>query len=270
MSLPKIKVHWLEKSRAQSILWLLEELKLPYELCVYKRDEKTKLAPKALTAIHPLGKSPLIELTPPADAAAKQDKPLVLAESGYIIKTLTDSFAARQGRTDLVPRMFEEGREGDLFGQTEGYRRYEYVLQYAEGSLMPYVVMSLVLDHLGSSAVPFPIRPISGLVAGRAISSYVIPNMKRHFVMLEEMLATSGGRFITGDNLTAADILLSFPLFAAMARCGRLGSWEKGSLEETFPHLAAYAAALRAQDGYKASAVRVEKETGEFVDMLRS
>ncbi|KAL2888051.1 Glutathione S-transferase 1 [Ceratocystis lukuohia] len=272
MSLPKIKVYWLEKSRAQSILWLLEELKLPYELDVFKRDPTTSLAPKDLLKIHPLGKSPLVELRPAettADADGPAPPPLVLAESGYIFQFLTTHFAAHQGKADLIPQRWAEGHEGDVFGETEAYRRYEYLLHYAEGSLMPYIVMSLILGRMGSSAVPFPIRPITGMVAGRVSQSYIVPNMKRHFAMLEGMLSSSGGRFITGNSLTAADILLSFPLFAAMARCASLEQWEKGSLEATYPLLAKYADALKSQPGYEASKERIKKETGEFQDLLR-
>ncbi|KAL5604478.1 hypothetical protein BROUX41_002447 [Berkeleyomyces rouxiae] len=271
MSLPKIKVYWLEKSRAQSILWLLEELKLPYELEVFKRDASTSLAPQELLSIHPLGKSPLVELRPAdadGDDAATQP-PLVLAESGHIVQFLTTHFAARQGKADLIPQRWAEGREGDVFGETEAYRRYEYLLHYTEGSLMPYVVMSLILGRMGSPSVPFPIRPITGMVAGRVSQAYIVPNMKRHFTMLEGLLSSSGGCFITGNALTAADILLSFPLFAAMARCENLTQWEKGSLEATYPLLAKYADALKAQPGYEASKERVRKDTGEFKDLLR-
>ncbi|MDB5816695.1 MAG: gst, partial [Rhizobacter sp.] len=114
-----IVVHHLDNSRSQRVLWLLEELGLPYEVKRYQRDPKTMLAPPSLKAVHPLGKSPVIT-----------DGDLTIAESGAITEYLVDTY----GRGLLAPPLGSRER-----------LRWTYWLHYAEGSLMPLMVMKLVL-----------------------------------------------------------------------------------------------------------------------------
>ena len=111
-----IRVHHLNNSRSQRVLWLLEELNLPYEIVRYERDKLTMLAPEALKQVHPLGKSPVIE-----------DDGHTLAETGLIVEYLVD----RHG-PELAPP-----RDSDL------YWRYRYWLHYAEGSVMPPLLLKL-------------------------------------------------------------------------------------------------------------------------------
>src|SRR5690606_33956495 len=110
-----ITVHHLNNSRSQRILWLLEELGVPYEITHYQRDPKTMLAPPELRAVHPLGKSPVIS-----------DGELVLAESGAVIEYLADRYAAGT----LIPA---HGTPQRL--------RCNYWLHYAEGSAMPPLLL---------------------------------------------------------------------------------------------------------------------------------
>ena len=126
-----IRVHHLNNSRSQRVLWLLEELNLPYEIVSYQRDKLTMLAPEALKRVHPLGKSPVIE-----------DDGRTLAETGLIVEYLVD----RHG-PELAPP-----RESDL------YWRYRYWLHYAEGSAMPPLLVKLYIDRLGLLALP--VRPV--------------------------------------------------------------------------------------------------------------
>jgi glutathione S-transferase len=126
-----IRVHHLNNSRSQRVLWLLEELNLPYEIVRYQRDKLTMLAPEALKRVHPLGKSPVIE-----------DDGRTLAETGLIVEYLVD----RHG-PELAPP-----RESDL------YWRYRYWLHYAEGSAMPPLLVKLYIDRLGLLALP--VRPV--------------------------------------------------------------------------------------------------------------
>src|ERR1700712_2102436 len=107
-----IIVHHLENSRSQRILWLLEELGLPYEVKRYQRNEKTMLAPPELLAVHPLGKSPVVT-----------DGDITVAESGAIVEYLMDTYGAASG---LRPAP-----------GTADFRRYTYWLHFAEGSAMP-------------------------------------------------------------------------------------------------------------------------------------
>ena len=146
-----ITVHHLNNSRSQRILWLLEELELPYEIVAYARDAKTMLAPDTLKAVHPLGKSPVI-----------QDGALTLAETGLIVEYLVDRYG--QGR--LSP---ERG--------SDAYWRYAYWLHYAEGSLMTPLILKLVLNRLG--------------LLGRPARGFVDAQLKLHFDYLEGELATS-------------------------------------------------------------------------------
>jgi len=122
-----IRVHHLNNSRSQRVLWLLEELGQPYEIVRYQRNKLTMLAPEALRRVHPLGKSPVIE-----------DDGRKLAETGLIVEYLVDRYGA-----ELAPP-----RESDL------YWRYRYWLHYAEGSAMPPLLVKLYVDRLGLLAWP--------------------------------------------------------------------------------------------------------------------
>jgi len=122
-----IRVHHLNNSRSQRVLWLLEELGVPYEIVRYQRNRLTMLAPEALKAVHPLGKSPVVE-----------DDGRKLAETGLIVEYLVDRYGA-----DLAP-----SRDSDL------YWRYKYWLHYAEGSAMPPLLVKIYVDRLGFLALP--------------------------------------------------------------------------------------------------------------------
>jgi glutathione S-transferase len=122
-----IVVHHLENSRSQRILWLLEELELPYEVRRYSRDPKTMLAPPELRRIHPLGKSPLIE-----------DEGCVVAETGAIVEYLVDKADGRLGPP----------------ANRDAVLRYRHFLHYAEGSMMPPLLALLVVGRLGLLGKP--------------------------------------------------------------------------------------------------------------------
>jgi glutathione S-transferase len=125
---PKITLHWLERWRSQRILWLLEELNVPYEIKRYKRDPKTSLAAPELKEVHPLGKSPVVTI---GDYA--------IAESALIVEYLSEHFGPA-----LIPAKWKPGCEGKVRGETEEYMRYRYYMHYCEGSLMSLMLVSLV------------------------------------------------------------------------------------------------------------------------------
>ncbi len=183
-----IRVHHLEHSRSQRVLWLLEELGLPYEVVRYARDPKTMLAPPALRAIHPLGKSPVVE----ADGE-------VLAESGFILETL----AERHGAGRLAPAP-----------GTPAWSRYRYWLHYAEGSAMPPLLLALVFSKVRRA--PLLVRPVANAIADKVMSGFVTPQLRTHFGYLEAEL--SRFEWFAGDDFSAADIAMSFPVEAAAAR----------------------------------------------------
>lgn len=133
----------LNHSRSQRIVWLLEELKLTYDVQVFHRNKQTLLAPPELEKIHPLGKSPVVSITP-SDGDGQEKKPLVLAESGFITQYLVDHFP--EGKR-LVPKQWRDGKENTVGGETEDWLRYTYFMHYAEGSLMPHLVFALVISR---------------------------------------------------------------------------------------------------------------------------
>lgn len=183
-----ITVHHLENSRSQRVLWLLEELELPYRVIRHARDPRTLRAPPELLAVHPLGKAPVIT-----------DGGTVVAETGAIVAYLTDLAGAR-----LVPGPGTEER-----------RRYVYWSHYAEGSAMPPLLLKLIFGRLAPGS-PWPLRPLVRRIADTVLRGFVDPDLRRHAAFWETELA--GRPYFCGADFTAADILMSFPLEAFAAR----------------------------------------------------
>jgi len=184
-------VHHLDNSRSQRVLWALEELGLEYEIRFYKRDPKTMLAPAALRDVHPLGKSPVVT-----------DGELTLAESGAILEYLVERYGA--GR--LVP------------AENTARLRCRYWLHYAEGSAMPPLLLKLVFDRIEKSPAPFFIKPVLKGLSAKVKASFITPQLELHLDYLERELGRS--TWFAGDEFSAADIQMSFPLEAATARAG--------------------------------------------------
>ncbi|KAK4216633.1 glutathione S-transferase 1 [Rhypophila decipiens] len=251
---PKIKVYWLNESRAQRLIWLLEELHLDYETAIFYRD-KDMMAPPELQEIHPLGKAPIVTIQSPS--INNGEKPLVLAESGFIMQYLTEHFAKSSPNPTLIPQRWKPGQEGQLGGETESYLRYQYFLHYPEGSLQPSLLVSIVLDIMKSNKMPFPVRPITSFVASKFFSAFVIPHINTDLAFLEKQLETApdGGGYICGSHLTPADILLTFPLQLTKDRIGKVDA----SIHAKYPKLWAYLERLKGEEGYKRADRRIEE-----------
>ncbi|WP_420978373.1 glutathione S-transferase family protein [Burkholderia gladioli] len=189
-----LTVHHLNNSRSQRVLWLLEELGVPYELKRYERDPKTMLAPPELRAIHPLGKSPVLT-----------DEGFTLAESGAIIEYLVERYG--------------EGRFAPPPG-TPQRLRYTYWLHYAEGSAMPPLLLKLVALRIAQAPMPFFARPIARKISSTLQSSFVDPQLKLHLGYVNAALRETG--WFVGDSFSAADVQMSFPLEAAASRADTL------------------------------------------------
>jgi glutathione S-transferase len=213
-ALPMLTVHHLNTSRSQRVLWLLEELGVPYEIKYYQRDPKTMLAPPELRKVHPLGKSPVVT-----------DGDATLAESGAIIEYLV----ARYGQGRLVPA---EGSADRL--------RYTYWLHYAEGSAMSPLLLKLVFDRIASSPVPFFVKPVVRTIVKKAKDGFVMPQLQTHLDYMESELARS--TWFTGDHFTAVDIQMSFPIEVAVVRAG---------LDASRPNLWAFLARIHERPAYK-------------------
>ncbi|HEU4663935.1 MAG TPA: glutathione S-transferase [Dokdonella sp.] len=191
-----IVVHHLNDSRSQRVLWLLEELGLPYGIVPYQRDPRTLLAPEALRRVHPLGKAPVVV-----------DDGRVLAESGAIVEYL----AERYGATTLVPAR-----------DSADWLRYRYWMHYAEGSAMPPLLLKLVLDRIERAKMPFFARPIARGIVAKVRRGFVDPQLALHLDYMERELAER--EWFTGDAFGAADVQMSFPVEAAAERAGLDGS----------------------------------------------
>lgn len=208
-----IVVHHLENSRSQRILWLLEELGLDYEVKLYKRDPKTMRAPAELRAVHPLGKSPVVT-----------DGDRTVAESGAIVEYLVETY----GNGRLEPPAGSADR-----------LRYRYYLHFAEGSMMPPLLMKLVFSRLPSGA-PALVRPVARAISDKAMKLFVTPQIEQMLQFLEGELANRA--FFAGDDLTGADIQMSFPLEGAAAR---------GGLDGRYPRLTDFLTRIHARPAYK-------------------
>src|SRR5436190_3265623 len=209
-----IIVHHLNNSRSQRVLWLLEELAVDYEVKRYQRDPKTMLAPAELRQVHPLGKSPVIS-----------DGTLTLAESGAIVEYLAD----RYGNGRLAP---PPGTSGRL--------RYSYWIHFAEGTAMPPLLLKLVFDRIEKAPAPFFVRPIARAIAKRAKDTFVQPNIDRNLDYMEAELGKSA--WFAGNEFSAADVQMGFPLEAASVRAG---------LDASRPKLWAFLDRIHARPAYK-------------------
>jgi glutathione S-transferase len=208
-----IVVHHLNNSRSQRVLWLLEELEITYEIKRYQRDAKTMLAPPELRQVHPLGKSPVIT-----------DGSRTIAESGAIIDYLVE----RHGGGRLAPRPGTDER-----------LRYTYWMHYAEGSAMTPLLLKLIFDRIENGPMPFFVKPFAKAIAGQFKRAFLAPQLKLHLDYLEGELARSP--WFVGQELTAADIQMSFPLEAAAMRAG---------LDASRPHLHAFLQRIHARPAY--------------------
>jgi glutathione S-transferase len=195
---------------------MLEELGIEYQVKHYQRDKKTQLAPKSLFKVHPLGKSPVI-----TDDSGKTE--ITVAESGAIIEYL----ASKYGK-DMVPRK-----------GTEAQRQYTYWLHFAEGSLMPQLLLKLIFDKIKTSPMPFFIRPIAKGIANKVLDDYVLPNVTNNMKFIEMHLGNN--EWFAGEKMTGADIQMSFPLEAALTRMD----------SKDVPNIKAYVVKIHALEGYK-------------------
>ncbi len=207
-----IVVHHLNNSRSQRVLWLLEELGVPYEVKRYERNPQTMLAPPELLAIHPLGKSPVIT-----------DGDKTIAETGAIVEYIVETYG--QGR--LIPA-----------AGTAERLRYTYWLHYAEGSAMTPLLLKLIFGAMPARA-PALMRGLVKAVAGRAESGFVDPQLKAHVAYWESELSKTA--WFAGPDFTAADVMMSFPLEAGAQRAGAAAK----------PHVKAFLDRIHARPAYK-------------------
>lgn len=207
-------VHHLENSRSQRILWLLEELGVDYEIERYERDKRTSLAPPELYAVHPLGKSPVIT-----------DDGVTIAESGLIVEYLIEKY----GNGRLAPP-----------AGTPGHLQYRYWLHYAEGTFMPLMIITAILNRIETAPMPFFIKPIAKTIANKTRAAYSGPNISLNLDYLEATLKNTP--WFCGTDMSGADIMMSFPVEAAAMRT---------NLDLNYPALEAFRQRIRALPAYQ-------------------
>ena len=217
-----LTLYALKQSRAYRIVWLLELLELDYKLEIVERDKHTFLAPHSLRNIHPLGKSPLI-----------QDGELALGESGAIVEYLLNKY--------------DPENRFRITADQANYPNYLYWLHYAEGSIMPFLIISLLLRRIDERKMPFFIKPITRKITNGVRESFVTPQLKLHLDYIEQHLAEK--QWFLGEQLSGADIMMSFPLQVLTAR--GLGG---------YPNIHAYTQRI----GQTASFKRAEEKLGTF------
>lgn len=215
-----LTLHHLETSRSHRILWLLEELGVPYELRRYQRDPATRLAPPELKKIHPLGKSPVLT-----------DGELVVAESGAILEYLAECYGA-QAPAELAHLEPARG--------TPAHRQCRFWMHYAEGSLMNWLVMQLVFGSIPRQPMPFFVRPVARALCAGVQQKLIQPNVQAALAFMENHLAQH--RWFAGEHLSLADFQMSFAVEAALAR---------GTAASAWPHLQAYLQRIQARPAYQ-------------------
>jgi len=216
-----IIVHYLENSRAHRMLWLLEEMALPYEIRHYKRASDMR-APESLKAVHPLGKSPVIE-----------DNGRIIAESGAIIEYLLDTYGEAHGGEVLRPAPGTDER-----------LRFTYWLHYAEGTAMPLLLMKLVFAKIPRQ-MPFFLKPVASMISKGVAGKLINPQLDENLKFWNDELKKGG--WFAGSSFSAADIIMSFPVEAAMSRVEYDG--DKSAIR-------AYLDRIRARPAYQAALER--------------
>ena len=215
-----LTLHHLELSRSQRVLWLLEELELPYKIVVYQRDKKTRLAPSELKAVHPLGKSPVVT-----------DGKISVAESGAILEYIAEKYV--------------DSATGDLSGLepergTKEHRQCRFWMHYAEGSLMNWLVMKLVFVTIPTQPMPFFVKPVARQLCKKVLAKLIDPNVSTAMEFMEAHLAKH--KWFSGDHITLADFQMSFAVEAVLSR---------GNGAEKYPHLTAYKRRINERPAYQ-------------------
>lgn len=234
MSLPLIRVHWLNESRAFRLLFLLEQLKLDYEIVSYKRGEDFR-APEELKKVHPLGRAPLVELE---DRTTGKKK--VLAESGYIFQYIL-------GHLDTSGLLKNDDPE-----QAE---QIQYYLHYVEGSLQPPLMIEFLLSMTKKAPIPFPISYLVGMITGKISSKYSAGELKNQIDFIESEISKNQG-FLVGGKLSGADILMSFPLTMAFKR--------GFAQQKDYPAITKWLDSLEALDSHAAAKKKAQALGGKF------
>ena len=217
-----LTVHHLGASRSHRVLWLLEELGVPYTLKTYHRHPVTRLAPPELKAVHPLGKAPIVTVGDD-----------VVAESGAILEGLVERYGA-QAIGELANLRPPAG--------TSEHRQCRFWLHFAEGSLMNWLLMKLVFVSIPRQPMPFFVRPVARALCQQVLDKLVNPNVTSALAFMEQHLASH--RWFAGEHLSLADFQMAFAVEAALTPSLRAAA-------PATPHLDAYLQRIQARPAYQ-------------------
>ncbi|KAM3163144.1 Gtt1p [Lachancea thermotolerans] len=234
MSLPIIRVHWLNESRAFRVLWLLDHLKLDYEIIPYKRNDAHR-APEELKKIHPLGRSPLVEIEDKETGKKK-----ILAESGFIFQYVLQHFDNSKLLSNDNSDMAEN---------------IQYYLHYVEGSLQPPLMIEFILSMAKSAPIPFPISYLTGKITDKISEKYSKGELKNQLDFVEGEISKNKG-FLVDGKLSGADILMSFPLQMAFLR--------NFAKQEQYPNIKEWLERLTSLESYTTAKEKASSYGGKF------
>lgn len=188
----RFTLYFLNDSRAQRLVWMLEILELDYEIEIFVRHPETWRAPKELFRAHPLGKAPIL------DVHFADGRPtLQLVESGLIIQYLLKHY---DPNNILNPDTEEEQLLVD------------YYIHYTEGTLQP-ILMAMLINTTVKRIAPMGLKTMAKLLSKGLNYGYYIHEFNLNLQYLENKLKEKGGGYFVGKKLTAADIMLSFPIY---------------------------------------------------------
>ncbi|KAM9909927.1 hypothetical protein OXX69_004976 [Metschnikowia pulcherrima] len=192
MSRDKFTLYWLNDSRSHRIMWILEILQLDYEIEIFLRDPDTWRAPPELFHVHPLGKSPVLDIN-----FADGRPGVQLAESGLIVQYLLKHYDPKS--------VLDPGKESDRL-------EVDYYIHYTEGTLQP-ILMSMLINTTVKRIAPFGLKTMAKLVSKGLNYGYYIHEFDLNLAYLEKKLLRQGTGFFVGNKLSGADIMLSFPIY---------------------------------------------------------
>ena len=208
-----LTLHHLHHSRSHRVLWLLEELGVPFDVKAYERHPETMLAPPELRAVHALGKSPVIT-----------DGEVTVAETGAIVEYLVDQYG--------------QGRLRPAAGTPE-FLRYRYWLHFAEGSAQPQLLLKFHANRILAAATTAAEKAVARGVLANLIAS-TDTNLRNNLDFMESKLALSA--WFAGDEFSAADVIMSFPIEVSAERAG---------LDASRPRLWNYLERIHARPAYQ-------------------
>jgi glutathione S-transferase len=218
-----ITVHHLENSRSFRVVWLLESLGVDFKIKGYKRNPKTSLAPKELLKISPLGKSPVLQIDD-----------VILPETGAIF--------------EYVLAHFDKEHRFHPKVDDSSFKDYVFWLHFAEGSLMWPLVIKLIFSKT-TEKVPFFLKPCSKLIFMAIKKAYLDHTLEKALEYTEKDLEQN--EWFLGEEISAADFIMSFPLEAAV---------EGHTNMDSYPKIKAFVARVQARKDYQ-QALKRSKES---------